>query len=127
MTHHKRRFTLPLVEVALLALFATAYVHLYAANQYRQVATISIPGNLASGFDISWVDAVSGRYYLADRAAPARIDVVDTKHLKFLYSIPLMAAGNGVVAINNPHDDVINDPETSGELWVGENGSNVEA
>jgi hypothetical protein len=103
---------------------AVAYADL-AAGGYRQVATISIPGNLSGGFDISWADAVAGRYYLADRGTIS-IDVIDTKHLKYLYSLSLAAAGNGVVAIPNPHDDVDNDPETAGELWVGDSASNVE-
>jgi hypothetical protein len=118
----KKRFTRPLVGLALLAGLAAAASAVLNAQigVYRQVATISVPGNLSGGFDISWVDAVSGRYYLANRGTTS-VNVIDTKHLKYLYSLPLAAAGNGVVAINNPHSDVENDPETLGELWVGEN------
>jgi hypothetical protein len=117
----RKRFTRPLVGLALIAVLAAASAVLNAQiGVYRQVATIVVPGNLSGGFDISWADAVSGRYYLADRGTTS-IDVIDSKHLKYLYSIPLAAAGNGVVAINNPHSDVDNDPETLGELWVGEN------
>jgi hypothetical protein len=118
------RFTWPLVGLALLAGVTAAGARLYAAG-YRQLATIVVPGNLAGGFDISWADAVAGRYYLADRGTSS-VDVIDTKHLRYLYAIPLAAAGNGVVAIPNPHDDAINDPETAGELWVGDNASHVE-
>ncbi len=114
----KQRFTWLLVGLALLTGGAAAGVRLHAAG-YRQLATIVIPGNLSGGFDISWADAVAGRYYLADRGTTS-IDVIDTKHLRYLYSIPLAAAGNGVVAIPNPHDDLTNDPETAGELWVGD-------
>jgi len=120
-----KRFIVPIVGLVLPAVFAAALAELHASDAYRQVATIKIPGNLSGGFDISWADAVSGRYYLADRGTIS-IDVIDTKHLHFLYSIPLAAAGNGVVAINNPHDDLIDDPETAGELWVGDAASNVE-
>src|SRR5438132_4713795 len=110
----KQRFTRPLLGLGLLVV-ASAGAHLNArVGDYRQVATISIPGNLAGGFDISWADAVAGRYYLADRGTTS-VDVLDTKHLRYLYSIPLGAPGNGVVAIPNPHDDVDNDPETAGE------------
>jgi hypothetical protein len=123
----KKRYTGPLMGLALFAVIAVAGVALKAQiGVYNQVATITVPGNLSSGFDISWVDAVSGRYYLANRSVPANITVIDTKHLKYLTSIPVFAAGNGVVAINNPHSDVDNDPETAGELWVGENNSWVE-
>src|SRR5215467_9781230 len=120
-----KRFIVPIVGFVLLAVFAAALVELHANDAYRQVATIKIPGNLSGGFDISWADAVSGRYYLADRGTTS-IDVIDTKHLQYLYSIPLHAAGNGVVAIPNPHDDNPADPETAGELWVGDSASNVE-
>jgi len=116
----KKRFTWRLVGLALLAVVAVAGAKLYAAG-YRQVATISIPGDLSGGFDISWADSVAGRYYLADRGTTS-IDVIDTKHLKYLYSIPLAAAGNGVVAIPNPHDN----PADPAELWVGDAASNVE-
>jgi hypothetical protein len=117
-----------LAGFALLAVCAAAYVELHASG-YVQVATMTVPGDLSGGFDISWADAVSGRYYLANRGVSgvgARVDVIDTKHIKYLGAIPLAAPGNGVVAINNPHDDLPNDPETKGELWVGENGSIVE-
>jgi len=117
-----RRFTWPLVGLALLATGA-AGARLHAAG-YRQLATIVVPGNLSGGFDISWADAVAGRYYLADRGTTS-VDVIDTKHLKYLYAIPLSAAGNGVVAIPNAHDDAP-DADAAGELWVGDSASNVE-
>jgi hypothetical protein len=121
-----KRFIVPTVGLALAAAFAAARVELHADDTYRQVATILVPGDLSGGFDISWADAVSGRYYLADRGTTS-IDVIDTKHLHYVASIPLAAPGNGVVAINNPHDDLFpDDPETAGELWVGDNASNVE-
>jgi hypothetical protein len=122
----KTRFSWPFVGLAVLAVFAVRTAVLSSPiHEYRQVATISIPGLLSGGFDISWVDAVAGRYYLADRGTTS-VDVIDTKHVRYLYSISLAAAGNGVVAIPNPHDDVADDPETAGELWVGDSASNVE-
>src|SRR6266480_4416281 len=101
---------------------------------YRLIATISIPG-FGNGFDISWVDSEAGRYYLANRgnaaAVPpvaAHIDVIDTHRLKLLDPLPVRAAGNGVVAIRNRHDD--DDDEWQGEgaeeLWVGDANSFVE-
>jgi len=122
----KQVFSWSFVGLAALAVFAVGGAVLSAPmDEYRQVATILIPGSLSGGFDISWVDAVAGRYYLADRGTTS-VDVIDTKHVRYLYSIPLAAAGNGVVAIPNPHDDVTDDPETAGELWVGDSASNVE-
>src|SRR5215471_5387383 len=121
----KKGFSWSFVGLAVLAVFTVASTASSAPVVYRQVATITIPGNLSGGFDISWVDAVAGRYYLADRGTTS-IDVIDTKHLRYLFSIPLNAAGNGVVAIPNPHDDDPHNPETAGELWVGDSASNVE-
>src|SRR5215831_18795982 len=121
----RQKRSIYVVGLALFIVFAVVSTVVSAPVKYRQIATITIPGNLSGGFDISWADAVSGRYYLADRGTTS-IDVIDTKHLQYLYSIPLAAAGNGVVAINNPHDDLIDDPETGGELWVGDAASNVE-
>jgi hypothetical protein len=122
----KKWFTVPLVGLAFVVVLIVLPANLTAlVTGYRQVATIPIPGNLAGGFDISWVDSVAGRYYLADRGTRS-VDVIDTKHLQYLHSIPIAAAGNGVVAIPNPHDDIIDDPETAGELWVGDSASNVE-
>jgi hypothetical protein len=88
---------------------------------YRLLTTINIPDGLV-GFDISWVDSANARYYLANRgnttAIPPvlpSIDVIDTKHNKFLYKIPLTSAGNGVVAINGSTEE----PDQPGVLVVG--------
>jgi hypothetical protein len=87
---------------------------------YKLLNTIQVPGGLA-GNDISWTDSANARYYLADRgnatATPVvapRVDVIDTDRNQFLTSIPLTAAGNGILAIPRQH-----------ELWVGLNDSTV--
>jgi len=121
----RQKRSIYVVGLALFFVFAVVSTIVSAPVKYRQIATITIPGSLSGGFDISWADAVAGRYYLADRGTTS-IDVIDTKHVRYLYSIPLHAAGNGVVAIPNPHDDNPADPETAGELWVGDSASNVE-
>ena len=117
---HKGVYLLPMI--ALVSFFAT-----YAAEDdklvpYRLLTTVGIPGGLV-GFDISWVDSESGRYYLADRGNAAAtppvspsIDVIDTKHNQFLYKIPLSSAGNGVVAIGGSSDD---ESDQAGVLVVG--------
>jgi len=92
---------------------------------YRFLTTISIPGSLAGGFDISWVDADAGRYYLADRGTTS-VDVVNTRRNTFLSAIPLHAAGNGVVAIHPSRDDDEDGDDNAGELWVGDANSFVE-
>jgi len=120
----KKRIALTLLVPAALAVFAVAYAD---SNEdklgpYKLLTTISIPDLV--GFDISWVDSASGRYYLADRGtgnspATPRIDVIDTEHNKLLAPIPLSNAGNGVVAIHKSGDDDEQGEGESGKLVVG--------
>jgi hypothetical protein len=74
----------PLFVVALLALVACAVSSAEEElGPYKLVTTISIPGNLAGAFDISWVDSASERYYLSERTTVnggGRIDVIDAEH-----------------------------------------------
>jgi hypothetical protein len=100
-------------------------------SPYKYLKTIPIPTGL-TGFDISWVDPSSGRYYLADRgdatvtpAVSPTIDVIDTVHDKFLFSIPLSSPGNGVVAIRDSSDRDDRDEPSPGQLVVGTNDSNT--
>jgi DNA-binding beta-propeller fold protein YncE len=117
--------------VAALLVFATVYAKDHdEVVSYKLLATISIPG-FGNGFDISWVDSEASRYYLANRGnaaaippVPAHIDVIDTRRLKLLDPLPVHAAGNGVVAIRDRHDD--DEGEGSDELWVGDANSFVE-
>jgi hypothetical protein len=96
----------------------------HGLGPYRLLGTVKVPGDLAGGFDISWVDSDASRYYLADRGTTS-IDVVDTKHNTFLDAIPLYAAGNGVVSIRKSEDED-DDPCDRDELWVGDAHSFVE-
>ena len=108
---HKKLFALPALALGVLVLCATAYAQNSDQGKgkdklgpYRLLTTVNIPGGLV-GFDISWVDSETGRYYLANRGtastppAPS-VSVIDTRHDKLLYAIPLSTAGNGVVAIH---------------------------
>src|SRR5215470_12614247 len=63
-------------------------------GSYKLLTTVTTPGEELVGFDISWVDSEAGRYYLANRGTgttPARpnIIVIDTRHNKLLYTIPM--------------------------------------
>src|SRR5579864_9146817 len=131
----KKPFAVPLLVLAGLALFTSVSAddsNKDKLGPYKVLPTIPIPDTALSGvFDISWVDSEHSRYYLTDRGhvnatppVPSRIDVIDTKHDTFLYSIqlPVPVTGNGVVAINKSDDD---EDEGGGELWVG--GSNSSA
>jgi YVTN family beta-propeller protein len=98
---------------------------------YKQIATIPVPGGLSS-FDISWVDSDSGRYYLADRTATkgtGRIDVIDTQTLKFLYTIPQDTTGTGFVGntgsgTKSGPNGVVAVPYLN-QLYVGDGDSTV--
>lgn len=101
---------------------------------YRFLTTVKINGDLAGGFDISWVDSTHARYYLADRGnatltppiAPT-VDVIDTRRGTLVTQIALNARGNGVVAIHkSAGDDDEEDSESPGEVWVGDSNSFVE-
>src|SRR5215510_7203246 len=66
----KRLFVLYMLTLGVFFVCATAYAQDSGNNKpgYKLLTTISnIPGNLAGGFDISWVDSETGRYYLTTR------------------------------------------------------------
>jgi len=55
-------------------------------TQTKCLTAIQIPGNPLRSFDISWVNPDRAEYYLGDRSN-AGIDVIDTRHDKFKYTI----------------------------------------
>jgi hypothetical protein len=118
-----KRIPLALLVPAALMVFVSARAdddHNEKLSTYKQVTTISIPDLV--GFDISWVDSESARYYLADRGtghtpATPRIDVIDTDKNKLLDPIPLTTAPNGVVAIHRTGSD--DQEDQPGTLVVG--------
>jgi DNA-binding beta-propeller fold protein YncE len=78
MLSFKRMPKAPIIAgCAVAAICASAL----AANLTR-VATIDIPGNKLEQFDIGYVDADAGRYYVTDRSNAA-VDIFDTR--KFAY------------------------------------------
>jgi hypothetical protein len=112
---YSRFFALPIATLVIF--FVTLSAN--GVGSYTQLPTISIPGNLALGFDISWVDSVSGRYYLADRTT-ASVDVVDSVQGTYLYSIKGFV-GTGPSGKAGP-DGVL----TAGnELWAGDGDSTI--
>ena len=114
---HIKSITVMLLAVPLLVLLSVATSD--AVGSYTQLPTITVPGDLASGFDISWVDSVSQRFYLADRTTGS-VDVIDADASKYLFSIkgfvgvgPSGKAGpDGILTIGN-------------ELWAGDGNSTV--
>jgi hypothetical protein len=136
----RRLAALPVFVFAFVALFAVATVA-YADDEgnlgpYRQIATIPVPSNFVflafgnpsnGGFDISFTDSERGRYYVADRGnlgagVPPGIDVIDTRHDKFLYQIKLDTSANGVLVFHSKGESDEEDDGGAGTLVAG--GSN---
>lgn len=137
-----KRLAIPMLALAVLALFAATYVA-HADGQdklgpYQQIATISVPSGFVfphGGFDIVWPDSSAGRVYIADRGnstanppVPPGVDVLSTKHPKFLFEIPLpdSRGTNGVLVFHNSgDDDEQGDDNGQGTLVVGGTDSNT--
>lgn len=127
-----RSIAFPSLLVACLALSVSATAQNRQLENYSQIATIPVPGNLAGGFDISWVDSASQRYYLADRGTKkgaGKIDVIDTNSNTFLYSIPSTTgqigfAGNTGNRLTSGPAGVVAVPQLN-ELWAGDGDSTV--
>ena len=133
----RRLFALPVFTFALVALLAVATAA-FADDEgnlgsYRKIATVAVPsdfvfvafGNpLNGGFDISFVDSERGRYYVADRGNPGTkvppgIDVIDTRHKKFLYQIKLSTTANGVLVFHGGGEGDEEDGGGAGTLVAG--------
>jgi hypothetical protein len=128
---HKKVFVFPLLAVTLLALYAVLSVAQSVPPAYQLIATIPLPGGLTS-FDISWIDAGSQRYYLADRTSTpgtGRIDVIDTQQNTYLYSIPTTKSEIGFVGtvpggVHSGPNGVVAVPYLN-QLYVGDGDSTV--
>ncbi len=71
----------------------------------RFVGSIPVPNAALHGFDISWVDASTERYYLADRSNAA-IDVIDARVGTFLRQIKGNFAGVKFNASGGANNDI---------------------
>jgi hypothetical protein len=94
----------------------------------RLLSTIPVPGNALRGFDISWVDASTQRYYLADRSNKA-VDVIDARNGTFLKQISGGFAGVKFNPATGAANNDISGPNgvvSSGRwLFVTDGGSRV--
>ncbi|MDB5811744.1 MAG: hypothetical protein JWN94_3866 [Betaproteobacteria bacterium] len=122
---HARRTTTwqSLLSVTVLAA-ATAFTGLAQADEgegggaVRLLKTIPIPGTPLRGFDISWVDAATQTYYLADRSNAA-VDVVDAKTGTYVKRLTGGFAGVKFNA-NNTANNALSGPNgvTSSGRWL---------
>jgi DNA-binding beta-propeller fold protein YncE len=99
-----------------------------AAAPTQRIATIQIPGNPLTQYDISWFDKFSGLYLLADRSNAA-LDIFDPETDTFITRVggfkgfdPAtgnnLAGPDGVLTVR-PHGT------TGDEAWVGDGDSTV--
>jgi hypothetical protein len=126
---HKGPFAFSVCAIVWLTLSAVAPAQTTAPT-YKQIATITIPGNLPS-FDIVWIDPAAQRLYLADRGSGpglGGIDVVDTSTNTFLYSIPTTKGEIGFVGNigrgKSGPNGVVFIPQLN-QLYVGDGDSTV--
>lgn len=91
--------------------------------QFGRLATIQVPGNPLTQFDISYVDPATETYFLADRSNSA-VDIFDATNNTFLARVggfvgydpkkgTDLAGPNGIVGVGN------------NEIWAGDGDSTV--
>ena len=113
-----------MVRTALL-MSATAVVALglagsVQAGDLKQVGTIKVPGTPLQGYDISFVDQQTNRYYLADRSNKA-VDVFDVKTGDMIGRVPGFVGQEKSNDVSGPNGVVV----AGDELWAGDGNSTV--
>ena len=92
------------------------------AGTYKLVTQIAVPGAPLGNFDISWVDAATQMYYLADRSN-AGVDIVNSTENTFVARIGGFVGDRGKNNVSGP-DGIVPLPARN-ELWVGDGDSTV--
>jgi DNA-binding beta-propeller fold protein YncE len=94
-------------------------------GKLKQIGTISNPAGPIDGFDISFVDQKTQRYYLADRSNKS-VDVFDAKTDKFIGSTPGFI---GVTMKNGKPDNDTSGPDgvvvVGNQVWAGDGDSTI--
>lgn len=98
-----------------LALVAPAQ----AQSGLKLLTKIDIPGKPLTGFDVSYVDQNTHRYYLADRANAA-VDIFDTKSNKFVGRVEGLV-GDKKGDVGGPNSELT----VGGQLWIMDGDSKV--
>jgi DNA-binding beta-propeller fold protein YncE len=108
---------------AVAAISASAF-----AASLNRVAVIDIPGNKLEQFDIGYVDAEAGRYYVTDRSN-AGVDIFDTRKMTYVgrvggfVGLKLNPDGRPAIVLSGPNG-VAFDPQKH-ELWAADGDSTV--
>jgi DNA-binding beta-propeller fold protein YncE len=92
------------------------------------VATIDIPGNKLEQFDIGYVDAETGRYYVTDRSN-AGVDIFDTRKMTYVGRVGgfvglVYDANKRPIITQSGPNGVAFDPQKK-ELWAADGDSTV--
>ncbi len=94
-------------------------------TKLKQIGTISNPAGPIDGFDISFVDQKTQRYYLADRSNKS-VDIFDAKTDKFIGSVPGFV---GVTMKNGKPDNDTSGPDgvvvVGNQVWAGDGDSTL--
>ncbi|HXP77117.1 MAG TPA: hypothetical protein VN823_23475 [Stellaceae bacterium] len=94
-------------------------------TKLKQIGTISNPAGPIDGFDISFVDQKTQRYYLADRSNKS-VDVFDAKTDKFIGGVPGFI---GVTMKNGKPDNDTSGPDgvvvIGNQVWAGDGDSTI--
>lgn len=119
------RVSVPLLvaftSTAMAACTNTTCINDHRGALPRLTKTIQVPDHPLDAFDVSWLDPVTQRFYLADRAN-AGVEVIDAANAKYLRRITGFA-GNADHDHSGPNGVVVI-PETQ-ELWAGDGDSTV--
>jgi hypothetical protein len=107
---------------SLALLMVVTAASLATAGSYRLVTRVAIPGEPLASFDISWVDATTHTYYLADRSN-AGVDVINAKDRTFVKRISGFVGFRGKNNVSGPDGLVL--VADRDELWVGDGDSTV--
>jgi hypothetical protein len=119
----RRSAAVAFIAFSLTSLSATAaVVPSPAGSSVVKLTKIAIPGKPLRSFDISWVDAPSARYYLADRSNAA-IDVIDTTTNAFVTQIGGFKGLTSSSKTSGPDGIVVT--FSGSELWAGDGDSTL--
>ena len=96
-----------------------------AGAELKEAASIAIPGEKLTNFDISVVDQATQTYYLADRSNKG-VDIIDLATDKFVARVPgfigvVMKNGKPSADISGPDGIALSDKE----IWAGDGDSTV--
>lgn len=108
---------------ALVAGLALSPAAVATEPTYRRVATIQVPGNPITEFDISTVDPRTETYFFADRSN-AGVDVFDATNDAFLMRIGGFTGYNPAVGTSTAGPNGLV-PVGNNELWAGNGDSTV--